>query len=85
MGPFADELHAGIDEAARKMTEARLAGDNYGAQAYRERLGFLRRVANRHGLGPWPGPEPAAGLAGARNEEAAALVRSGGPGAEAAG
>jgi hypothetical protein len=60
MGQFADELHAGIDEAARKMTEARLAGDHYGAEAYRERLGFLRRVAGRHGLGPWPCPKPAA-------------------------
>ncbi len=61
MGLLAEELRAGIDEAARKMTEARLAGDDYGAETYRERLGFLRRVAGRHGLGPWPCPEPAAG------------------------
>jgi hypothetical protein len=61
MGIFADELHAGIDEAAREMTEARRAGDDYGAEAYRERLGFLRRVARRHGLGPWSCPEAAAG------------------------
>ena len=54
MGVFADELRAGIDETARKLTEARLAGDDYGAEAYRERPGFLRRVAHRHGLGPWP-------------------------------
>ncbi len=33
MGRFADELRAGIDEAARKMAEARLAGDDYGAGA----------------------------------------------------
>jgi len=59
MGAFADELRAGIDEAARKMADARLAGDNYGAEAYRERLSFLRRVAARHGLGPWPSPDPA--------------------------
>ena len=56
MGQFAEELRAGIDEAARKMTEARLAGDDYGAETYRERLEFLRRVARRHGLGPWPEP-----------------------------
>jgi len=78
MGVFADELRAGIDEAARKMTEARLAGDDYGTEAYRERLGFLRRVAHRHGLGPWPCPEPAARPARARDEDAAALVRGGG-------
>jgi hypothetical protein len=61
MGAFADELRAGIDEAVRKMAEARLAGDNYGAEAYRERLSFLRRVAARHGLGPWPSPDPVPG------------------------
>ena len=61
MGQFAEELRAGIDEAARKMTEARLAGDHYGAETYRERLEFLRRVARRHGLGPRPCPKPAAG------------------------
>ena len=58
MGLLAEELRAGIDEAARKMTEARLASDHYGAEAWRERLGFLRRVAGRHGLGPWPWPCP---------------------------
>ena len=45
MGRFADELRAGIDEAVRKMAEAQRAGDDYGAEAYRERLSFLRRVA----------------------------------------
>jgi hypothetical protein len=59
MGLLAEELRAGIDEAARKMTEARLAGDDYGAETYRERLEFLCRVAGRHGLGPCP--EPTAG------------------------
>jgi hypothetical protein len=76
MGQFADQLHAGIDEAARKMTEARLAGDDYGAEAYRERLGFLRRVARRYGLGPWPCPEPAdRGEAGEDRCEAAPVPR----------
>ena len=45
MGAFADELRAGMGEAARKMTGARLAGDDYGAEAYRERLRCLRRIA----------------------------------------
>jgi hypothetical protein len=85
MGQFADEVRAGIDEAARKMTEARAGGDDYGAEAYRERLGFLRRVAHRHGLGPWPCPEPAAAPARARSEDAAALARRGGLAARAAG
>ncbi len=82
MGVFADELRAGIDEAARKMTEARLAGDDYGTEAYRERLAFLRRVAHRHGLGPWPCPEPATR---ARDKDAAALARGGGLVPRAAG
>jgi hypothetical protein len=30
MAGLADELRAGIDEAARKMAEARLADDDYG-------------------------------------------------------
>jgi hypothetical protein len=64
MGQFADELRAGIDEAARKMTEARLVGDHYGAESYRERLGFLRRVAGRHGLGPCPARNPPPGRQG---------------------
>ena len=76
MGYFAEELRTGIDEAARKMAEARQAGDDYAAEAYRERLGFLRRVANRHGLGPWP--EPAVRPADARDQDAAALVQGGG-------
>jgi len=74
MGQFADQLHAGIDEAARKMSEARLAGDNYGAEAYRERLGFLHRVAKRHGLGPWPEPETHRPADEARDEDAAAMA-----------
>jgi hypothetical protein len=56
MGLFADELRAGISEAARKMTEARLAGDHFSAEAYRERLRYLRRVAARHGVGASPEP-----------------------------
>jgi hypothetical protein len=55
MGVFADELRAGMAEAARKMTEARLAGDDYGAEAYRERLRYLQRVAARHGVEATPG------------------------------
>ncbi len=50
MGVFADELRAGIGEAARKMTEARLAGDHFSAEAYRERLRHLRCIATRHGV-----------------------------------
>jgi hypothetical protein len=50
MAGFADELRAGIDEAAREMAGARLAGDDYGAGAWRERLSYLRRVARRHGI-----------------------------------
>lgn len=60
MGEFADELRAGIDEAARNMAEARVAGDDYGAEVYRERLRYLRRVALRHGVEAPPCPEPTA-------------------------
>jgi hypothetical protein len=56
MGVFADELRAAIDEAARKMTEARRAGDEYGADSYRERLRYLRRVAAGHGVEASPEP-----------------------------
>lgn len=61
MAGFADELQAGIDEAARKLTEARLAGDDYGAGAWRERLSYLRCVARRHGVEFRPAPGPAGG------------------------
>ena len=47
---IADELQAGIDEAARKAAEARLDGDDYCAEAYRERLSYLRHVARGHGV-----------------------------------
>jgi hypothetical protein len=50
MGAFTDELRAGIDQAARQMAQAQLAGDDYGADAYGERLSYLRRVARRHGV-----------------------------------
>lgn len=60
MRVFADELRAGIGEAARKIAEARLAGDDYGAEAYRERLSQLRRVARCHGVDIPPSPGPAA-------------------------
>jgi hypothetical protein len=56
------------------MEAARLEGNYYEAEAYRERLGFLRRVAYRHGLGPWPRPEAAGRPAGARSEHAAAVI-----------
>lgn len=63
MGAFSDELRAGIDQAARQMAQAQLAGDDYGADAYSERLSYLRRVARRHGiefpLRPGPVPEEA--------------------------
>jgi hypothetical protein len=85
MGVFVDELRAGIDEAVRKMEAARRDGDRYGAEAYRERLGFLRSVARRQGLGPWPRPEPAAKLTATRSEDAAALLRDSGRGPGAAG
>jgi hypothetical protein len=63
---FADELRAGIGEAARKVAEARLAGDDYGAEAYRERLSDLRRVARCHGVfsGPGAAGEPGGGSPG---------------------
>ena len=64
MAGFANGLQAGIDEAARKMAEARLAGDDYGAGAWRERLSYLRRVAQCHGVELTPSPGPA-GEAGA--------------------
>jgi hypothetical protein len=51
MGVFADEPRAGIGEAARKLTEARMAGDHFSAEAYRERLRYLRCIATRHGAG----------------------------------
>ena len=63
MAGLADELRAGIDEAARKMAEARLVGDDYGAGAWRERLSYLRRVARRHGVEFPPAPGPADGEA----------------------
>ena len=85
MGVFADELRAGIDEAAGKMEAARRDGDRYGAEAYRERLVFLRRIARRHGLGPWPCLEPAAKPAGTRSEDAGAPVQDSGRGPGAAG
>jgi hypothetical protein len=50
MGVFAEELRAGVGEAARKMAEARLAGDHFSAEAYRERLRHLRCIATRHGV-----------------------------------
>ena len=50
MGLFADELRAGIGEAARKMTEARMVGDHFSAGAYCERLRYLRCIATRHGV-----------------------------------
>ncbi len=50
MGVFADELRAGIGEAARKMIGARLAGDHFTAETYLERLRYLQRVAVRHGI-----------------------------------
>lgn len=60
MGEFAEELRAGICEAARNMAEARAAGDDYDAEVYRERLHFLRQVALRHSIQPPACPEPAA-------------------------
>jgi hypothetical protein len=60
MGGFADELRAGIDQAARNMTEARSAGDDYGAEVYHERLHYLKRVALHHGVEAAPCREPAA-------------------------
>ena len=63
MAGFADELRAGIDEAARKMAEARLADDDYGVGAWRERLAYLRRVARRHGVELPPGSGPVRGEA----------------------
>lgn len=87
MRQFAGELRAGLDEAARTMAEARLAGEDYGAEAWRERLGFLRRVAGHYGLMPWPCPGPAArGEAGEdRGEAAAPVPRSAQMGRPAAG
>jgi len=58
MAGFASGLRAGIGEAARKMAEAQLAGDDYGAAAWRERLSYLRRVARRYGIELAPGPGP---------------------------
>ncbi len=53
MGVFADELRAGIDEAARKLIEARLAGDDYGAAAYASGSGSC--AVSRTGTGSGPG------------------------------
>jgi hypothetical protein len=60
MGEFADELRAAICEAARRMTEAGAAGDDYGAEVYRERLHYLRQVALRHSIQPPACPEQGA-------------------------
>jgi hypothetical protein len=54
MEEFADELRADIDEAARKMADAQADGDSYGADAYSERLKYLRRFALRHAVGSLP-------------------------------
>jgi hypothetical protein len=59
MGEFADELRAGIEQAARNITRALAAGDDYGAEAYRERHYALKRVAQRHGIQPPACPQPA--------------------------
>ena len=50
MAEFGDELRAGIEEAARHISRALAVGDDYGAEAYRERLCAIRRVvpAPRH-------------------------------------
>ncbi len=53
---FADELQAGIDEAACKAAEARLDSDDYCAEAYRERLSYLRYVARGRGVELLPRP-----------------------------
>lgn len=50
MRVFADELRESVGEAARKMAEARLAGDGYGAEAYHERLSHLHYIAQCHGI-----------------------------------
>jgi hypothetical protein len=60
MRTFTEELQTGISDAARKLAEARLGGDDHGAEAYRERLAFLRRVARRHGVELPPPGSPAA-------------------------
>jgi hypothetical protein len=70
MGAFADDLRAGIDEATRRLAEARLAGDDHGADAYGERLSYLRRVVRRHGVEFPLRPAPAA-----RDEACAATGR----------
>lgn len=58
MREFASVLRAAAGEAAGKLAEALLAGDDYGAEAYRERLQYLTRVAQRHAVGLSPRPEP---------------------------
>jgi hypothetical protein len=55
MGASADEVRDAMGEAARKLAGALLAGDDHGAEAYRERLRFLRSVAARHALPPAAG------------------------------
>jgi hypothetical protein len=50
MGEFADELQAGIEEAARNIVGALAAGDDYGVEVYWERLCALKRAARRHGI-----------------------------------
>jgi hypothetical protein len=60
MRTFTEELQTGINDAARKLAEARLGGDDHGVEAYRERLAFLRRVARRHGVELPPPGSPAA-------------------------
>jgi hypothetical protein len=76
---FADELRAGTDEAARKVAEARLAGDDHYAEAYRERLSYLQYVAGGHGVEllprPWLAADGQAG--GGRPGETAGRGRRG--------
>jgi hypothetical protein len=50
MAGFADEPRAGTGQPAREMAGARLAGDDYGAGVWRERLSYLEHVARRHGV-----------------------------------
>jgi hypothetical protein len=41
MAASPDELRAAMDEAFRRMTEAWMAGDDYGTETYGERLSYL--------------------------------------------
>jgi len=62
-GRFRQLAAGGHRRSCRKMAEARLARDDYGSGAWRERLSYLRRIAGAMALSLRQAPDPPARLA----------------------